>query len=100
MHQALTYTALVSFKTIRWEHNLPHMKELYDRIERMAGYLTCHTDSIGMKVRNTENDSLLGQFCNLFLPIVHPTLTMAHDGTSQSFALWKGGTKQYMATKN
>jgi hypothetical protein len=72
MHQALTYTALVSFKTIRWEHNLP--LGLYDRIERMAGYLTCHTDSIGMKVRNTENDSLLGQcsatsFCPSYTPL-------------------------------
>jgi hypothetical protein len=34
-----------------------------------------------------------------FLPTVHPTLTMAHEGTPQNFALWKEGTKQYVATK-
>jgi hypothetical protein len=27
------------------------------------------------------------------LPMAHPTLTMAREGTPQNFALWKGGTK-------
>jgi poly(3-hydroxybutyrate) depolymerase len=30
----------------------------------------------------------------------HPTLTMAREGTPQNFALQKGGTKQYVATRN
>jgi hypothetical protein len=34
-----------------------------------------------------------------FLPMAHPTLTMSHEGTPQNFALWKGGTKQYVAIK-
>jgi hypothetical protein len=38
-------------------------------------------------------------YCNLFLPTAHPTLTMAHEGTTQNFALRKGGTKQYVVTK-
>jgi hypothetical protein len=33
------------------------------------------------------------------LPTAQPTLTMAREGTSQNFALRKGGTKQYTATK-
>jgi hypothetical protein len=32
--------------------------------------------------------------------MAHPMLTMAHEGTPQNFALWKRGTKQYVATKN
>jgi hypothetical protein len=34
------------------------------------------------------------------LPMAHLTLAIAREGTSQNFALWKGHTKQYMATKN
>jgi hypothetical protein len=32
--------------------------------------------------------------------MAHRTLTVTHEGTPQSFALWKGGTKQYVVTKN
>jgi hypothetical protein len=35
-----------------------------------------------------------------FLPTAHPTLTVAREGTPQNSALRKGGTKQYVATKN
>jgi hypothetical protein len=34
-----------------------------------------------------------------FLPMAHPTVAMAHEGTPQNLALWKQGTKQYVATK-
>jgi hypothetical protein len=32
--------------------------------------------------------------------MAHPTLTTAPEGTPQNLALQKGGTKQYVATKN
>jgi hypothetical protein len=39
-------------------------------------------------------------FRNLsFLSTAHPNLTMAREGKTQNFALRKGGTKQYVATK-
>jgi hypothetical protein len=31
--------------------------------------------------------------------MAHPALTVAREGTPQNFALRKGGTEQYMATK-
>jgi hypothetical protein len=35
-----------------------------------------------------------------FVPTAHPTLTVACEGTHQNFALQKGGTEQYVGTKN
>jgi hypothetical protein len=56
-----------------------------------------------MKTRKLgEQEFNITEQCSatFFLPMAHPTVAMAHGGTPQNLALWKQGTKQYVATKN